>query len=177
MVSFSLFMNCLRDCRAAVPLFSPPPCGEGWGSRSKCKNVDECESPPDPPPNPPPQRGRALLEDDAWIADALVAIDEVDLLGLDLPASAVAHDAMPRPAGEHSGLIAPEFADQKIRAHHAGVVARGGKNLDIGDEAHRARRRRLRPGEAGAHAVDPILEPAAVVEHHRNFAPRVAGLR
>src|SRR5580704_2398091 len=120
-----------------------------------------------PTPHPTlPHKGEGL-KDDARIAYTLVAIDEVDLLGLDLPASAVAQDAMPRPAGEHSGLIAPEFADQKIRAHHAGVVARGGKNLDIGDEAHRARRRRLRPGEAGAHPVDPILEPAAVVEHHR----------
>ena len=83
----------------------------------------------------------------------------------------------PGPAGEHSGFVAPEFADQKIRPHHARIVARGGKNFDIGDEAHRARRRRLRPGESGAHPVDPILEPAAVVEHHRNLAPRIAGAR
>src|SRR5580704_11784057 len=104
-------------------------------------------------------------QDDAWIADALVAIDEVDLLGLDLPAGAVAHHAMSRPAGEHSGFVAPEFADQEIRSHHAAVVSHGGENLDIGDEPHRARCRRLRPGESGAHPVDPILEPAAVVEH------------
>src|ERR1700685_3798720 len=115
------------------------------------------------------------LQDDAWIADALVAIYEVDLFGLYFPGAAVAHDTMPGPAGEHAGLVAPEFADQKVRPHHAGVVAGRGKNLDIGDEAHRARCRRLRPGESGAHPVDPILEPAAVVEHHRNLAPRIAG--
>src|SRR5580700_8037637 len=114
-------------------------------------------------------------QDDAWIADALVAIDEVDLLGLDLPGSVVAYDAVSRPAGEHSGLVAPELADQEIRPHHADVVARRGENLDIGDEAYRAGCRRLRPGESGAHPVNPILEPAAVVEHHRNLAPRIAG--
>src|SRR6202051_3229792 len=116
-----------------------------------------------------------VSKDDAWIADALVAIDQVDLLGLDLPAGGTAHDAMPGPAGENSGLVAPEFADQEVRTQHARVVARRGKNLDIGDQAHRARRRRLRPGKASAHPIDPILEPAAVGEDHRNLAPRIAG--
>src|SRR5580692_5181411 len=156
MVSFSFFMNCLRDCCAALPLFSPPPCGEGqgWGSRGNVKTSTDASHLPTPHPTLP-HKGGGLLEDDAWIADALVAIDQVDLLGLDLPAGAVAHHAMPGPAGEHSGLIAPEFADQEIRPHHARVLARGGEDFDIGDEAHRARCRRLRPGESGAHTVDP----------------------
>src|SRR5258707_14420537 len=101
-------------------------------------------------------------QDDAWIADTLVAIDQVDLLGLDFPRGPVAYDSMPGPAGEHSGLVAPEFADQKIRAQHARIVARRGEDFDIGDEAHRARCRCLRPCESRAHPVDPIFEPAAV---------------
>ena len=51
------------------------------------------------------------------------------------------------------------------------------KTSTLADEPHRARGRRLRPGEAGAQPVDAVLEPAAVVEHDRDFAPRVAGLR
>src|ERR1700730_11475075 len=96
------------------------------------------------PPHPTlPHKGGGLLEDDAWIADALVAIDQVDLLGFDLPAGAVAPHAGSRPPGENPGLIAPEFADQEVRAHHAHIVAWGSKNFHIGDEAHRARCRRL----------------------------------
>ncbi len=116
-----------------------------------------------------------LSQHDARIPDALIAVDQVHLLGLDLPRLAVAHDPMPGPAGQHARLVAPELADQEVRAQHAGVVASGGEHLDVGDQPHRARGRRLRPGVAGAEAVDAVLEPAAVVEHHRDLAPRVAG--
>ena len=66
------------------------------------------------------------------IADALIAVDQVDLLGLDFPAAGFAHDAVAGPAGEHARLVAPEFADQKIGAQHAHVVAGGGEDFDIG---------------------------------------------
>src|ERR1700733_12384700 len=79
-----------------------------------------------------------ISQDNAWIADTLIAVDQVDLLGLYFPGAGVADDAMPGPAGEPSGLVAPEFADQEIRPHHARVVTRRGENLDIGDEPHGA---------------------------------------
>src|SRR5580704_9991327 len=96
-------------------LFSPPPCGEGegWGSRGNVKTSTNASHLPTPHPTLP-HKGGGLLEDDAWIADALIAINQVDLLGLDLPGSAVAHDAIAGPAGEYPRLITPEFADQKI---------------------------------------------------------------
>jgi hypothetical protein len=56
------------------------------------------------------------LQNDARIADALIALQEIHLLGLDLPGAAVAHDPVPGPAGQDAGLVAPELADEKIRA-------------------------------------------------------------
>src|ERR1043166_1222491 len=120
------------------------------------------------------RRAGTGLQDYARIADALIAFEQIDLLGLDLPSVAVAHDAVPGPARQDAGLIAPELADEKIRAQHARVVARGGKDLDVGDQAHRARSRRLRPGKSGAQAIDAVLEAAAIVEHDRDLAPRIA---
>src|ERR1700722_1758052 len=117
---------------------------------------------------------RPFLQNDARIADALIAVDQVHLLGLDLPRRAVAHHAMAGPAGQHARLVAPELADQEIRAQHALVLAPGGKGFHIGDQPHGARGRRLRPGEAGAKAVDAVLQPAAVIEHYRDLAPRIA---
>src|SRR6266513_1456717 len=99
-----------------------------------------------------------FLQNNARIADALIALDQVDLLRLDLPRAALLHNAMAGPAREHPRLVAPELADEKIRAQHADIVAGGGEDLDVGDQPHRARGRRLRPGEAGAHAIDAILE-------------------
>src|SRR5580700_847421 len=87
--------------RSGAVIF-PSPCGEGkgWGSRGNVKASTNGSHLPTPHPTLT-HKGGGLLEDDAWIADALVAIDQVDLLGLDLPADSVAHHAMPGPAGEH----------------------------------------------------------------------------
>src|ERR1051325_4155121 len=70
------------------------------------------------------RRAGTGLQDYARIADALIAFQEVDLLGLNLPGVAVTLEAVSRPARQDAGLVAPEFADEKIRPQHAHVVAR-----------------------------------------------------
>src|ERR1700730_6862809 len=94
------------------------------------------------------------LQHDAQIAQALVAFQQVDLLHGDQPAAVVADEAVAGPAGERAHLLVPELADQKIGPHHAGIVATGREHLDVRDDARGARRRRLRPGEAGARPAD-----------------------
>src|ERR1700722_8212835 len=118
-----------------------------------------------------------MSQDNTRIADALIAVDQVHLLGLNDPLPALAHHAMAGPADEHARLIPPELADEKVEAQHARIVADGGKDFDVADHPHRAGRRRLGPGESRSQTVDPILEPPPVIEHHGNLAPWVAGTR
>src|SRR3974390_2539210 len=87
--------------------------------------------------SPPP------LNDDTGIAQVLIAVDQVDLPEADLPAGAVAHEAGTAPAGEETGSIHPELADEEVRAHHAHAALIGSEYLDVRDHAHRARFRRL----------------------------------
>src|ERR1700683_502867 len=84
---------------------------------------------------------------------------------------------MTGPPGEYPRFLVPKLADQKIRPQHVRVVARGGKYFDIGDEPDGARLRRLRPGEAGAQPIDAVFQTAAIIEHYRDLAARVAGVR
>src|SRR5262249_49693493 len=79
----------------------------------------------------PPQRTVLVAMSDtrskhnAGIAKILVAVDQVDLPHLDLPAIRRAHEAMAAPAGEEPRPVHPELADQEIRAHHAGGAGVG----------------------------------------------------
>src|SRR6266700_317177 len=61
----------------------------------------------------PPDRN-PLLENDARVAQVLVAVDEVDLPHLDFPARLRLHEAVTAPAGEEAGAVHSKFADQKI---------------------------------------------------------------
>src|SRR5712691_2775671 len=99
------------------------------------------------------------LKNDTRVADALIAFDEVDLLGGDLPAAVGLREAVTRPAAQETRLVAPEFVDQEIGPHHAHVIAVGGEHLHVGDQPHGARRRRLRPGKARAQTKHAVLEP------------------
>ena len=94
----------------------------------------------------------------------------------DLPAPVALDEAMAAPAGQIARAVDAELADQEVRAHHAGGASAGGEHLDIGDHPHGARLRRLRPGIAGAQAVDAVFHAPAVVERDRDLAPRIAGL-
>src|SRR5215475_1026457 len=123
----------------------------------------------------PPQRTVLVAmsdtrsEHDAGIAQILVAVDQVDLPHLDFPAMRGAHEAMAAPAREITRAIHAELADQEIRADHAGGACVGFEHFDVRDHAYRARFRRLRPGIAGAQAVDPVLHAAAVIEADGDF--------
>src|SRR4029450_11196733 len=66
----------------------------------------------------------------ARIAEVLVALEQVDLLRDDFPAGTPLPQPVAAPAGQDAGFIAPEFADQEIRAHHVNVLVRGRKYLD-----------------------------------------------
>src|SRR5262249_39753921 len=100
----------------------------------------------------PPQRTLLVVmsdtrsEHDAWIAQILIAVDQVDLPHLDFPAMGGAHEAMAAPAGEESRPVHAELADQEIRADHAGGARIGFEHFDVRDHTYRARLRRLRPG-------------------------------
>src|SRR5215217_6538711 len=115
-------------------------------------------------------------QDNARVADALVAFQQIDLLGDDLPAAPRLRETVPGPAAEEAGLVAPELVDEEIATHHAHVVASGRKDLHVGDQPHGARGRRLRPGKARAQAVDAVFETAPIIEHHGDLAPRIAGI-
>src|SRR5215470_12076430 len=104
------------------------------------------------------------LQDDARVADALVAFEQVHLLGDDLPAACARHAAVPAPAAQETRLIAPELVDEKVRARHAHVVVSGREHLHVGDQPHGARGWRLRPGKAGAQPIYTVLQAPAVVE-------------
>src|SRR4029453_2178601 len=117
----------------------------------------------------PPQRTVLVAmsdtrsEYDAGIAQVLVAVDQVDLPHLDFPAVRRAHEAMAAPAGEIPSPVHAELADQENRADHVGGAHIGFEYFDVRDHAYRARFRRLRPGIAGAQAVDPVFHAPAVV--------------
>src|SRR5215208_951164 len=116
-------------------------------------------------------------QNDARVTDALIAFQQIDLLGDDLPAALRLRKAVAGPAAKEAGLVAPELVDEEIATHHARVIASGRKDLHVGDQPHGARGRRLRPGKARAQAVDAVFETAAVIEHDGDLAPRVAGIR
>src|SRR5713101_1792342 len=118
---------------------------------------------------------RHSLEHDAGIAQVLVAVDEIDLPDLDLPAVLFTlHKTVAAPARQQSRAVDAELADEEIRAHHAGVALLGGERLDVGDHPHGARFRRLRPGIARAQAVDAVLHAPAIVEGDGNLAAGIA---
>ncbi len=121
---------------------------------------------------------RSSSQHDAGIAQVLVAVNQVDLAHLDLPASRALDEAVSAPAREVARAVDAELADQVVRAHHAGgtVVLRL-EHLDVADHADGARLRRLRPGITGAQTIDAVLHAAAVVEGDRDLAPRIAGVR
>jgi hypothetical protein len=54
------------------------------------------------------------LEDDAWIADALVAINQINLLGGDFPRTFDRLKSVRHPASKHANFAVPEFADGEI---------------------------------------------------------------
>src|SRR5215471_11388115 len=83
---------------------------------------------------PPPAREAFGLQNDAGIADALIALDQVDLLGDYFPLAIDLSEAVAGPAAQEAGLVAPELMDQEIGPHHADVVVVGGKHLHVGDE-------------------------------------------
>src|SRR5262245_47450577 len=74
----------------------------------------------------PPQRTVLVAmsdtrsEHDAGIAQILIAVDQVHLPHLDLPAMCGAHEPMATPTREESRAVHAELADQEIRADHAG---------------------------------------------------------
>src|SRR5690348_11806461 len=111
----------------------------------------------------------SLLQYDARIAQALIAFKQVHLLALDQPSAVPLDKAMAGPAAKDTRL-APELADEEIRPHHHGVRASCAEDLDIGDRAHGARRRRLGPGVTGAESVDAVLGASAVIEGYRHLA-------
>src|SRR6478735_6611496 len=113
-------------------------------------------------------------EHDAGIAQVLVAVDQVDLPDADFPTVCRAHQAMPAPARQKSRSVHAKLADQEIRADHADRTLIGGERLDIRDHADSAGFWRLRPGVAGAQAVDPVLHAPTVIERNGDFAPRVS---
>src|SRR6266850_3264288 len=110
----------------------------------------------------------------AGIAQGLIAVDEVELLGLDLPADLAAAQAVAAPGGEQARLPGAEFRDQQIGAHHDHRALHRAERLHVGHQAHGAGGRHLRPGLAGAKAVDAVLEPAPIVEEHRDLAAGIA---
>src|SRR5213080_1385208 len=99
------------------------------------------------------------LEQDARVAQMLVAVDEIELLRLDLPADLAPAQAMAAPSGERARLPGAEFRDQQIRAHHDHRALLRAEHLHISDEAHRAGGRHLRPGLAGAETINAVFEP------------------
>src|SRR5262245_2762700 len=131
----------------------------------------------------PPQRTALVAmsdtrsEHNAGIAQILVAVDQVDLPHLDLPAMRRAYEAMAAPAGEESRPVHAELADQEIRADHAGGAGVGLEDFDVRDHAYGARFRRLRPGIPGAQAVDPVFHPPPVVEADGDFLAGIARFR
>src|SRR5579871_1385554 len=116
-------------------------------------------------------------QNDAGIADALVAVQQVDLLGRYLPHAIALAETVPCPPGEDTRVSIPEFTDGEVRPDHALILALAPEDLDVGNHARCPRRRRLRPGAPRTQAEDAVFQPAAVVKHDCNLAPRIAALR
>src|SRR6201982_3256688 len=110
------------------------------------------------------RRQAGSLENNAGIAQIAVAIDQVDLPHLNLPAIRGLHEPVSAPARQESRPIDAELADQEVGADHAGGALLACKYFDIRDQPHRAGFRRLRPSVTGAQAIDSIFHAPAVVE-------------
>src|SRR6516225_10709405 len=64
-------------------------------------------------------------QDNAGIAQVAVAVDQVDLANLDLPAIRALHEAVAAPAREESRPVHAKLVDQEIRADHARGIRSG----------------------------------------------------
>src|SRR5215218_3112430 len=73
----------------------------------------------------PPWNDELDLQNNARIADALIAFQQVHLLGLNLPAAVLLDEAIAVPTRENACFVAPEFCNQEIGPDHAGVLAAG----------------------------------------------------
>lgn len=73
----------------------------------------------------------ARLQDYARIADALIAVEQIHLLGGYLPLAVELAEAVTRPAAKRTDFIVPEFADDEIRAHHALIADTAPENFDV----------------------------------------------
>src|SRR3954468_13691390 len=109
------------------------------------------------------------LQQHARIAQALVAVDQVDLLRLD----SATGQPVRAPRRDHAGLLGAKLGHQEIGADHP--LLAGTEHFDIAHLPHTTARRHLRPRFAGAQAKDAVLEPAPVVEVDRHLAARIAG--
>ena len=124
-----------------------------------------------------PNKNDQALENDARVADALIAIEQVDLLGRDFPLTIELAEAVTRPPGQHTDFIVPEFADDEIRADHSLIVSAATEDFDICDKARGSRRGGLRPGVSSPQAIDSIFKTTAIVEHDSDLAPGIAAVR
>ena len=113
-------------------------------------------------------------EHDAGIAQVLVAVDQVDLSDLDVPAVRGSYQAMPAPARQKARAVHAKLADQEIRTDHADCALIGGERLDIRDHPDGAGFRRLRPGVARAQPVNPVLHAPTVVEGNGDLAAGIS---
>src|ERR1041385_3498513 len=89
------------------------------------------------------RRSASALQDDARVADALIAVQQIDLFCGDFPNAVVLPETVTLPAGQDANLTIPEFADGEVRPHHALVGAGAPEDLDVRDHARGSRRRRL----------------------------------
>jgi hypothetical protein len=65
----------------------------------------------------------APLQNYARVADALIAVEQIHLLGGYFPLAIELAEAVTRPAAKRADFIVPEFADDEIRAHHALIAS------------------------------------------------------
>ena len=73
------------------------------------------------------------LQNDTRVSNALIAIEQIHLLGRDFPSALDPAESVASPAGKRADFVVPEFANREIRTHHTLVRCWAIEHFNIAD--------------------------------------------